>query len=205
MGFWSSFNFHLVKSLSRHRRGGESERVLYLTFDDGPESGITEFVVDTLECYGVKATFFCCGRNVEKHPHLTEQLRAAGHTLANHTYSHINGLNECCDVYLRDVDRADRLIASPLFRPPWGALTLRAYRKLRSKYDIVLWNIVSGDTKPEEVDVDKEVERMRKELRSGDIVLFHFCSKHAANTKAILPKFIEMALGEGYIFKMIER
>jgi peptidoglycan/xylan/chitin deacetylase (PgdA/CDA1 family) len=120
MSVWSSINFHLVKWFSRNRYCDKNSAVLYLTFDDGPDPGITEFVLDTLAQYNVKATFFCCGKQAELYPELMHKILDGGHRVANHTYSHINGLKVQSSLYYKDIDMAHNVLKTRMFRPPWG-------------------------------------------------------------------------------------
>lgn len=123
-----SFYFHFVrKYISWHPV--RHEKVLYLTFDDGPEPGITNFILDQLDMYHAEATFFCCGRNCQKYPELLNKIIAKGHTVGNHTYNHINGSKTAPSEYVKDVENTDQHVDSVLFRPPWGLITFKeAYR-----------------------------------------------------------------------------
>lgn len=203
MSIWSSINFHLVKFLTRNKYCRTTDKVLYLTFDDGPEPDITGFILDILSRHRVKATFFCCGKQAEMYPELIDKIRDYGHTIANHTYSHINGLHVNSNDYYADIERANVVLRTSIFRPPWGSLTLREYMHLKKQYKIVLWNVTSDDCK-NKVDIDGVVQRMCRQMKGGDVILFHFVERHSENTKAILPKFIDVALRMGYYFQKIE-
>jgi peptidoglycan/xylan/chitin deacetylase (PgdA/CDA1 family) len=205
MGLRSSLIFRLLKVLTYQRPSSVGGKVLYLTFDDGPEPEITEFVIEELARHNCKATFFCCGENVVKFPDLVQCLRDEGHLVANHTFSHINGLHTRSDEYCHDVEKANTLINSVYFRPPWGALSLRTYLRLKHTYKIVLRDVVSNDTCKGPIDVCQEVDRMKSELSPGKIILFHFSRQHSEHTKLLLPKFMNMALQEGYSFSTINK
>ena len=118
---------------------------VYLTFDDGPTPGVTEWVLKTLAGYGVRATFFCLGKNVEQHPELYRAIREAGHRVGNHSYSHIKGWGMPTEQYVEDVDLAGQLIESDLFRPPYGRIRRRQAEVLSARYRLVMGNVVSQD------------------------------------------------------------
>ena len=136
---------YYLSMLQLKAKGRLQENAIYLTFDDGPEPGITEFVLDELAKHKAKATFFCAGKNIEKYPELLRRILAESHSIGSHTYSHINAHRVSCRQYLDDVKRFDEQLNTPLFRPPWGALTLRTFFSLRKKKNIVLWHLSSDD------------------------------------------------------------
>ena len=138
------FKFLSLLSMTEIRT---KDQVIYLTFDDGPEAGITEAVLNLLKEHDAKATFFCTGENFEKHPDLIKLIRENGHALGNHSYSHLNGLKEKFRTYIDDVARSKEIIQTNLFRPPWGALTLRKIVTIRLDNKIILWSISSDDMK----------------------------------------------------------
>ena len=205
MSVYSSLNFHLIRSLVKwNQHYNPKDKCIFLTFDDGPEPDITEFVLETLNRFGVKATFFCCGKNVELYPELFQRIVSDGHSVANHTYSHVNGLKCNSKDYIEDVEKGAIVTNSHIFRPPWGALDLITYLKLKRKFKIVLWDVVSNDTSPAIVDSDSEINRMLQNIKAGAVVLFHFVNKHADNTRILLPDFFKMALDKGYKFDVIK-
>lgn len=175
-----------------------SDKVVYLTFDDGPEPGITEFVLDELNKYGYKATFFCRGDNAQAYPELLQRIKEEGHCLANHTYSHMHSYHISSSSYVRDVHKCDSILNTRLFRPPHGSLTLCSWLRLRNKYDIYFWSLNSGDSNMSLFDFQKNIDRLKKNTSSGDIVLFHFCIKHENETKKILPEYFLWLSENGY-------
>lgn len=183
-------NKFFIKKLSLCRVSGEKEKVVYLTFDDGPEPGITEFVLSELDKYGFKATFFCCGHNAEANPELLELIREKGHLIANHTYSHILSYTTKNETYIADVERAAELLQTTVFRPPWGALKLSAFLKLRDRFRIVMWDIASGDVGMN-ISVERSLQQLCQGTRNGSIVLFHFSIQHEKNTRRILPLYLK--------------
>ena len=173
-------------------------KIVYLTFDDGPEDGITEFVVSLLREYGFKATFFCKGENVEKNNKQYSLLIDEGHAIGNHTYSHINGFENSTKGYYDDIEKADKLIHSHLFRPPWGSITLNQYLLLRKKYKVIYWSLNSADCELENFDLEKSLDNLKTNTTPGDVVLFHCCKRHEKETRQLLPIYIKWLFDNGY-------
>lgn len=173
-------------------------KVVYLTFDDGPEPGITEFVLDELDKYDFKATFFCRGDNAEKNPQLLSLLKSQGHGLGNHTYSHLHSYEVGAKTYINDVDKADNVLHTELFRPPHGSLTFAAWLKLQKKYCIYFWSLNSGDSDLQLFDYNRSVDNLKANTKSGDIVLFHFCHRHEKETRKVLPEYLQWLYENGY-------
>lgn len=171
--------------------------VVYLTFDDGPEPGITDFVLEELNRYGFKATFFCRGDNAEKTPLLIERIRQEGHSIANHTYSHIHSYNMGGKEYADDVHRCDSILGTNLFRPPHGSLKLSAWLRLRKDYKIFFWSLNSGDSDMNRYDYDRSINTLKTRTKPGDIVLFHFCHKHEKETRELLPVYLQWLKDKG--------
>lgn len=179
-----------VLHLFELRRIKTSQKVIYLTFDDGPEGEITDFVLAQLRGYNAKATFFCKGENAQINESQFLRLLSDGHSIGNHTFSHINSFNTNTNEYVRDVNKADSVLHSHLFRPPWGSLTLMAFLRLSLKYRIVYWSLISGDTYGKKLDLEKNMRDLCKRTRPGDIVLFHSCKIHENETRQILPLYL---------------
>lgn len=165
------------------------KREIYLTFDDGPEPGITEFVLEELKKYQFKATFFCTGHNAEMHPDLMQRIVKDGHAVGNHTYSHKKAYDISVPQYVNDVDKADNFIHTHIFRPPNGSLTLGSWLRLKKKYKIIFWSIDSMDWRKEKYDYNKSMEELKK-TQSGDIILFHFSNKLGNGTQELLPDYL---------------
>lgn len=180
-----------------------NDKVVYLTFDDGPEPKITEYILELLESYKAKATFFCTGLNIENYPELYKMLVDNGHSIGNHSYSHINLAKADNNEYVSDVTKCRNLINSDLFRPPWGKLNVMLFLKLKNKYRIILWDIDSKDYK-DNVNWDEYSNLMVKKTKTGNIVLFHFSNQHQENTKLILPLYMEKLNRLGFEFKAIK-
>ena len=180
-----------------------SQSIVYLTFDDGPESGICEFVLNELKKYNFKATFFCRGDNAEQNHLLLDRIISEGHAVGNHTYSHLHSYNCTSREYYNDVEKADRVLNTFLFRPPHGSLTLVSYLKLRKKYKSYFWSLNSGDSDMEHYDFNRSICRLKSNTKPGDIVLFHFCKRHEKETRELLPVYLAWLNDNGYSSKAI--
>ena len=184
-------------------RMSAQEHAVYLTFDDGPIPEVTPWVLDVLKHYGVRATFFMVGDNVRKHPDEFEMVRAAGHRLGNHTFNHIGGLRHGIRSYLRNVDKANELIGTDLFRPPHGWMKWEQYIAVRQKYRVVMWDLVTRDysTLLNGRDVLLNVRRC---ARNGSIITFHDSLKSQDKLLYALPRSIEWLLSQGYAFRVFD-
>ncbi|MDR2913073.1 MAG: polysaccharide deacetylase family protein [Alistipes sp.] len=181
------------------------ERDVFLTFDDGPTPGVTEWILDELARHDARATFFCLGRNVENHPELYRRILEEGHRVGNHTYGHVKGWERDDASYLADVERAARVIDSPLFRPPYGRISPRQARALSGEgWKIVMWNVVSRDYS-RRVTPERCIENVVRHVRPGDIVVFHDSEKAFRNLRAALPATLECLDECGMRSKSIER
>lgn len=176
---------------------------IYLTFDDGPEPDITQFVLNELDKYGFKATFFCKGENAEKYPELLRIILKSGHALGNHTYAHKNAYRINTDSYLADVEKADRFLHTHLFRPPYGCLKFPAYFHLHKKYKIIYWSVGSGDSQKETFELEKNLSHL-KNTKAGDIVLFHFSKENKNGTQTLLPIYLKWLKEQGFISSIID-
>lgn len=186
---------HLVEV----RKIKTKEKIVYLTFDDAPEGEITDFVLSQLKKYEVKATFFCRGDYTERNPEKFRSIINEGHAIGNHTYSHIRAISVSSKEYIDDVEKANNLLNTHLFRPPWGVLKLSDYIKLVTKgYKIIYWSLVSGDTELGNFDLDFNLERMKRNTTPGDIILFHSVNRHEKETKQILPLYLSWLQENGY-------
>ena len=180
------------------------ERVVYLTFDDGPIPEVTPWVLDVLDRYDVKATFFMVGHNCEKHPEEFEMVKAAGHRLGNHTYNHWGCLRHPGALhYIANVEKANKILQTDLFRPPHGWMLHGHYIALRTKgYKIVMWDVVTRDysTRLNGRDVLANVQTL---TRPGSIITFHDSLRSYDKILYALPRSIEWLKGEGYSFKTL--
>ncbi|MFV0468073.1 MAG: polysaccharide deacetylase family protein [Dysgonomonas sp.] len=180
----------------------EGEKVVYLTFDDGPIPEVTPWVLEVLKQYNIKATFFCVGDNVRKHPQIYKMVLDAGHRVGNHTFNHIQGIRTRTKNYLKNSEEAAKYIDSDLFRPPHGHMRIRQFFPLKKKYKIILWDVVTRDYSkymtPELV-----LNNVKKFTRNGSIIVFHDSLKAENNMTKALPEAIEWLLKQGYSFKLI--
>ncbi|HTJ52332.1 MAG TPA: polysaccharide deacetylase family protein [Cyclobacteriaceae bacterium] len=185
-----------------------ANKELYLTFDDGPVPGATEFVLHTLDRLKAKATFFCIGDNIRKHPDIFQKILADGHAVGNHTFNHLNGWKNKTDHYLENTRLCDEEIMKQaphhngaLFRPPYGRITAQQIKALNGR-KIVMWDVLSRDYSPA---VAPHVCLLNtvNTTRPGSIIVFHDSYKAERNMAFTLPRFIEHFSERGYVFKSL--
>lgn len=176
---------------------------LYLTFDDGPTPGVTEWILNTLDRYDAKATFFVLGKNVELYPDLYQMIIERGHKVANHTYSHQKGWRMSLERYIEDVDLACDLVQSELFRPPYAQITPSQLRVLSHRFHIVMWSVLSRDYN-RKLSPKACLRGTLKGLRGGDIVSLHDSAKSFRNTSYVLPQLLRRAREMGLECKILE-
>ncbi|MFI3249170.1 MAG: polysaccharide deacetylase family protein [Rikenellaceae bacterium] len=181
----------------------EDQDSLFLTFDDGPTPGITEWILSTLDKYNAKATFFLLGRNVELYPELYRQIVEAGHAVGNHTYSHQKGWNMSLERYVEDVEFANGYIESNLFRPPYAQITPSQARFLAKQYKLVMWDVLSRDYS-NKVSPKGCLSNVTKYLAAGSVVVFHDSEKSFRNMSYALPRTLEHAQSLGLKCRKIE-
>jgi peptidoglycan/xylan/chitin deacetylase (PgdA/CDA1 family) len=187
------------------------QKKIFLTFDDGPVPGPTEFVLDTLRKFSAQATFFCIGDNVRKHPHIFQQILSAGHRAGNHTFHHVKGWGVKSKIYEEEVTLCQQQMEeagmrlspyeSPLFRPPYGRITHEQIRHLKD-YRIVMWSVLTRDyqalIKPEQC-----LEGSLRATRPGSIVVFHDSVKAEKNLRFALPRYLQFFSEQGYSFELL--
>lgn len=181
----------------------DAEKCVYLTFDDGPIPEITPWVLDVLDEYDVKATFFCVGDNVRKYPDVYRMILERGHRVGNHTFNHIQGIRFWTKNYLGNVEKASELIDSPLFRPPHGHMRMPQVLSLRDKYRIIMWDVVTRDYSPH-LTPEEVLRVVKRYTRNGSIIVFHDSLKAEENMKYAMPRAIEWLRQEGYTFKLFD-
>lgn len=184
------------------RKPVEGEKTIYLTFDDGPIPEITPWVLDVLDKYDIKATFFCVGDNVRKHPDIYKMVLDRGHRVGNHTFNHIQGIKKFSKKYLDNTRLASEYIESDLFRPPHGHMRVFQYFTLRRYYKIIMWDVVTRDYS-KLMTPEKVLENVKKYSRDGSIIVFHDSLKAEKNMKYALPRSIEWLKEQGYTFKLL--
>lgn len=163
---------------------------VFLTFDDGPTEDITDWILDILDKYDAKATFFCLGKNVEQHPKQYREMVRRGHVVANHSYSHIKGWGQSVGRYIEDVDLANHLVGSNLFRPPYGRITISQARRVSERYNVIMWDVLSTDYSSM-VTPKQCLNNVVKNVQGGSIIVFHDSQKAARNMKYALPRVLE--------------
>ena len=178
------------------------EKLLYLTFDDGPIPEVTPWVLEQLETYNAKATFFCVGDNIRKHPEILEQVKEKGHTIGNHTFNHLNGWTTDNIPYFHNVRHGANISNSILFRPPYGRLRPKQAQFLLRHYRIIMWDVLSGDFDPK-VTPEQCLANVVNKAQSGSIVVFHDSLKAESKLQFALPKVLEHFSKLGYKFEQL--
>jgi len=177
-------------------------KTLYLTFDDGPIPEVTPEVLDILDKYNAKATFFCVADNIKKHPEVFQSIIDRGHRLGNHTYHHIKGWETPNNEYFEDIERANQLVNSNLFRPPYGRIGFFQARELRKKYRLILWSVLSYDYSGK-LSKENVWDNIRKSVTDNDIILFHDNIKARDNMIYSLSNTLFFYSKRGFQFKSI--
>lgn len=183
------------------------DKVVYFTFDDGPHPQITPWVLETLEKYNAKASFFCIGQNAEKHISLYNEIIAAGHAIGNHTYSHLDGWKVSTKEYIDDIKKASKIIPGNLFRPPYGRLKGKHLEfldaALNTNAKVIMWDVLSADfdlkCTPQQC-----LKNVLDNVRAGSIVVFHDSSKAHKNLMHTLPAALQLLSEKGCLLKKIE-
>lgn len=201
MGFY----FHRIPSLVQFLfpkhiwRLPNSENRIFLTFDDGPNPEATEFVLNLLEQYSIKATFFLLGEQVEKHDELVKRMKVEGHCIANHGYSHLDAKRISTEEYFSNKNKGQSLIdqmgGSTIFRPPYG--------RFHKGDQTMLWSLMAGDF-DSKLTKEKCLKKLQKNTRSGDIIVFHDNLKSLDKLKWVLPKYLQSCLDQGFRFGLID-
>jgi peptidoglycan/xylan/chitin deacetylase (PgdA/CDA1 family) len=180
------------------------EKILYLSFDDGPHPVATPFVLDELKKYNVPATFFCIGKNTVAYPEIFKRIKEEGHKVGNHTYNHLNGWRTKNDIYLNDIAEAGKCIDSNLFRPPYGRIKTSQVRHLADamkikKPRIIMWDVLSADF-DQDITPEQCLANVILRARPGSIIVFHDSEKAFLRMKYALPLVLEHFSEKGYRF-----
>lgn len=198
----------------------KSEKTLYLTFDDGPIPIVTPWVLETLKTYQAKATFFCIGDNIIKHPEIFRMLKNEGHAIGNHTFNHLNGWQTTDEIYLDNIKKCQDLTQTNLFRPPYGRIKFSQIRKfmnwkcasnhiskdqkLKTKNPrIIMWDVLSGDF-DEKISPETCLKNLIKYAENGSVIVFHDSLKARKNLEYVLPKALDYWKQQGCSFKALE-
>jgi peptidoglycan/xylan/chitin deacetylase (PgdA/CDA1 family) len=174
-----------------------TEKILCLTFDDGPDPASTPGLLDILDHYQVKAVFFCSGQAAEKFPSLVEKIKEKGHIAGNHGFSHIDGWKTNTEDYCENADHASRFLPGSFFRPPYGRITISQYRKLKEKYRIIFWDLMAYDFDAG-FGAAGSLSVLKRKIRRGSVIVLHDKPQSTANS--ILPEFLDSAISRGYRF-----
>lgn len=175
---------------------------IYLTFDDGPIPELTPWVLDTLKKNNIKATFFCVGENVKKHPELYKRIIDEGHKTGNHTQNHLKGWKTKNKLYFQNVEDCNKLVNSNLFRPPYGRLKLSQFQNISTNYKVVFWDVLSHDYSSK-ISPENCLSNSIKYTRNGSIIVFHDNLKAECNLKYALPQYIDYFLKLNYKFLLL--
>jgi len=189
---------HALWRMDRHQKS------VYLTFDDGPIPEATPFILDTLDKFNAKATFFMVGENAVKYPHLLEEVRQRGHQVGNHTYNHLSGMRHFTWTYLANIKKADEILHTKLFRPPHGWIRTVQYRVLRHVgITVVMWDVVTRDYS-RLLTADDVLRNVKRYTRPGSIITFHDSLKSIEKLKHALPEALSWLQEQGYEFRTFE-
>ena len=189
-------------ALFRMPESGEKPGTVYLTFDDGPIPEVTPWVLDVLDEYDVKATFFMVGQNIQRNPQLKEEVLKRGHKIGNHTLHHIRGLGISPSDYLEDVEGCQKLTRSEIFRPPHGWLTHGQLREMKKNYKVVMFDLLTRDYS-KRVDARHVVNNVKRYARDGSIIVFHDSLKSVEKLKTALPESLKWLKEQGYKFGLL--
>lgn len=190
------------EAIWRIKRKGS--RTVFLTFDDGPIPEVTPWVLDLLDSYGVKATFFLVGDNVSRHPELLDEIRRRGHSYGNHTMHHLQGMKVTSMRYMRDITEANDLIDSVLFRPPHGIIRWAQAKAIKDHYNLVMYDVITRDYS-KKITGEQVLANVKRYTRNGSIIVFHDSLKAWKNLRYALPKAIEWLLEQGYEFEKFKQ
>jgi peptidoglycan-N-acetylglucosamine deacetylase len=176
-----------------------SEKVLCLTFDDGPESDSTLPLIDVLDKFNIKAIFFCNGHSAKKYPELILRIKSGGHIIGNHGFYHLDGFKTSAKSYIENVMAADQFTSDKLLRPPYGRLLPVQYKKLSKSYKIIMWDLMAYDF-DRKFRKEKSLSVLKKKIREGSIIVLH--DKKDSTVHEFLEEFILFCFSQGYRFDL---
>jgi peptidoglycan/xylan/chitin deacetylase (PgdA/CDA1 family) len=198
--FWLQW-FYPTLTWHKNRK----EKVIFLTFDDGPIPVVTPFVLNTLKNFNAEATFFCIGENIDKYPEIFSDVISAGHKVGNHTYHHLKGWNTEDGDYLDNIKKCSKFTGSNLFRPPYGRIKksqISAIREQIPETEIVMWDVLSGDFDPT-INAKTCVRNVLKNSQNGSIIVFHDSLKAFGRLEQSLPIILETLISRGFVFRTL--
>ncbi|GAB3339364.1 polysaccharide deacetylase family protein [Larkinella ripae] len=200
--FLHKTNFLLRTLFPRYQwRVRTPEKIIYLTFDDGPIPEVTEFVLETLQNHQAKATFFCIGDNIRKHPAVFQAVKMGGHSIGNHTFNHLNGWKTADEPYLENFRQCQQQLGVPtrLFRPPYGRMKRSQGSEILKTHDVIMWDVLTGDFSSE-LTPEVILQKTLKHIEPGSIVLFHDSLKAWPRMNYVLPRVLSHFSEKGYRF-----
>ncbi|WP_318642500.1 polysaccharide deacetylase family protein [Flavobacterium ardleyense] len=211
MFYWVKTHWIIKKIFSRYMWSKEqNDKVVYLTFDDGPTPQITDWVLQQLQQYNAKATFFCIGKNVEEQHEIFQRLLDSGNAVGNHTQNHINGWRNSTDVYLKNIEECENAIGNlpnqqqKYFRPPYGKITPRqATAVLQKGYKIVMWDVLSADF-DQTITPEECLQNVLNNVLAGSIIIFHDSEKAWPNLQFALPKVLQFLKENDFECKLLD-
>jgi peptidoglycan/xylan/chitin deacetylase (PgdA/CDA1 family) len=211
MSIWVKTNWIVKSIFSKYLWSiPNNEKKVFLTFDDGPTPEITEWVLAELKKHNAKATFFCIGDNIKKHPEIFQKVLAGNHSVGNHTFNHLKGWKTSTDDYVTNAKLCQsqftihNLPFINLFRPPYGKIKFSQSRRLRKLgYNIIMWDVISFDFN-QSISKEKCLENVLKNVQSGSIVVFHDSKKAWQNLEYVLPKTLEFLNRKGFVCDKID-
>lgn len=211
MSIWVKTNWFVKSIFSKYVWSiPNNEKKVFLTFDDGPTPEITEWVLAELKKHNAKATFFCIGDNIKKHPEIFQKVLAENHSVGNHTFNHLKGWKTSTDDYVTNAKLCQsqftihNLPFINLFRPPYGKIKLSQSRRLRKLgYNIIMWDVISFDFN-QSISKEKCLDNVLKNVQSGSIVVFHDSKKAWQNLEYVLPKTLEFLNRKGFVCDKID-
>lgn len=183
-------------------RKSKQENNIYLTFDDGPIPEVTPWILDLLMKKNIKATFFCVGDNIRKHPDIFARIKAEGHAVGNHTYNHLKGWDTNDELYFENIAKCQELTQTRLFRPPYGRMKLSQQHELAKHYDIIMWDVLTGDYDAR-ISPEQCLKNATEYVRNGSILVFHDNIKAIPNLKYALEKTIDSLMHRGFNFVLV--
>ena len=180
-----------------------SKKEIYLTFDDSPTAEFTLWILNLLSRLNIKATFFCVGESSEKHPEIIDEILNNGHQIGNHTYSHKNGLLCCKETYLRDIEKCKNILPNTnLFRPPFGKMYPCQISKIKEKYKIIMWDVLSYDFK-KNISSHQIKTNVLNNVKNGSIIVFHDNKNSEEILKENLHEILLKLKEKGFVFSLI--
>lgn len=179
-----------------------TQKTVYLTFDDGPCKGVTDIALKLLAQHNAKATFFCVGEQASKNLDLLRQIQEEGHKIGNHTHNHLKGWDTEDQSYLENIEKANQVLKTKLFRPPYGKATRKQLKEIQKDYQIIMWDILSGDF-DHKLSTKKMVTNVLNNLSDGSIIVMHDSQKHGEKMLAALPEILEGIVKQGFQLEVI--